>query len=155
MADEQDRPDNSDTTPATPPAKRTPAKPAKKAPTKAAKKAPAKKTPTKKAQPEKAPEKAAKKAPPKKTPPKTPQPTPPIAAEPLAAALGDNNGDGQLSAAANEAAAQAKSAIQAASDPLGRPPTHNGATAARLSVAIAVVVSVLAILLIRRLRQDD
>jgi hypothetical protein len=132
--------------PSTPPAK-APDEPAKKAPAKkAAKKAPAKKTPAKKAPAKKAAKKApAKKAPAKKVepsavqPPSQPAPTPRIAT------------NGQLAAAAKDVAAQAKSTVEAARNPVsgesvGRSP---------LPLAVAIVVSLLALLLVRQLRRGS
>jgi hypothetical protein len=89
---------------------------------------------------------------PQATPEAPRKPESPIAAEPLrATTLGDTNG--QLAAAANETAAQAKSAIESAGDSLARPSAPSGSTTTRVSVALALVVSLLALLLIRRLRQ--
>jgi hypothetical protein len=161
MADEQDRPDQlrESTTPAAdpaPPDKRPPperaAKAAKKTP---AKKVPAKKVPAKKAPAKKAPAKAAKKSAAKKAPPKKalPKPdTPP----PAASNLADTNGEAQRTAAANEAAAQAKWSVQSAPDSLTGPaPPTSGIAAARLPAAVAIVIALLAILVIRRLRASE
>ena len=94
--------------PAPPPAKSTPP-PAKQQPAKAQKKAPGKKTPAK----------AAKKAAPaKKAAKKTPAKAPPKKA-PAAAKLADTNGD--RASAAKEAAAQAKSTVASATNPVSGP----------------------------------
>lgn len=131
MAEEHDLPDDGpQTTPPTPPP------PAKKAPAKAVSKAPAKKAPAKKAPAKKAP---VKKAPAKKAP----------------TALANTNGaqpDG-----AREAAAQAKSTIEHAGDSMSAPalvPVPDRRPAV-LPIAVAVVVSLLAILLIRQLRRGE
>jgi len=129
MADEQDLPDSGrEGTPPPPPAKKVPAKkaPAKKAP---AKKAPAKKAPAKKV--------PAKKAPAKKV-------SPP-AAEPVAAEVAD---------AAREVAAQAKSTVDDASDAMAGPALVPAADVGRspMPFVAAILISVLAALLVRRLR---
>jgi hypothetical protein len=143
MADEQDIPDERpEATPPAPPAKKAPAKkvPAKKAP---AKKAPAKKVPAKKA--------AAKKIPAKKAP------TADVAPPSPGPALADTNGSTSASAGAKEAAAQAKSTVDRADDSLSQPalvavPEHGRS---RLPLAVAIAVSLLAILLVRQLRRGD
>lgn len=88
MPDPQDRPDSEPSDASTPPAKKLPAK-------KAAKKAPARKTPAKKAPAKKTPAKGAKSAPPK----------PAEAPVSLQQRIETN---GQLAAAAKDAAAQAR-----------------------------------------------
>ena len=169
MADQQDRPDYKpdDTNPATsgtaesaapspgaaatqpagepgqPPAE-TPAKAAKKAPAKAAKKAPAKaakKTPAKKAAAKKAP---AKKAPAKKAPAKTAP----------AAKLADTNGN---LTAAKEAAAQAKSAVATANNPVDGPPSVAliGPEPSRIPIAAVIAAGVLAILIVLLARRNS
>ncbi len=153
MPDEQDRPDQprEPTPPAADPAapdNKSPAKKAAKA-AKAAKKVPAKKAPAKKA-----PAKAVKKAAAKKAPPKI-VPQPPEPGEPVAPNLADTNGEARR-AAANEAAAQAKRSVQSAPDSLTGPaPLPTGIAAARLPAAVAFVIALLAILMIRRLRASD
>jgi hypothetical protein len=128
--------------PPVPPAKKTPAKAAaNKAPAKkAAKKTPAKKAPAKK---------AAKKTPAKKAPPKK--------APAAAAKLADTNGD--LTSAAKEAAAQAKSAVSTASNPVSgtAPVPLIGPDRSRLPIAAAIAAGVLAILvvLLARRHSDD
>jgi hypothetical protein len=135
--------------PQEPPEKRpevAPEAPAKKAP---AKKAPAKKAAAKKAAPaKKAPAKApAKKAPVKQAPVKAaPAPEAPAADLPAPAVpIGDG---------AKEAAAQAKSAVQQATDSVVTPlvpPAES--TRSPWPLAAAIAVSLLAVLVIRRLRR--
>ena len=157
MADQQDRPDEMpDAAPSAaqpgpsgagadpaPPAeesseKKAPAKAAKKAPAKAAKKA----APAKKA----AAKKVAKKAPAKPKPTAAPQ-------------LADTNGAGQLSSAAKETAAHAKSTVAAAANPVTGPAPVSlpGPELSRLPLVAAIAAGVLAILLIlvARRRSDD
>jgi hypothetical protein len=157
MADQQDRPDETPdaAAPATesassapspdqvppapeppaPPAEKTPAKAAKKTPAKAAKKTPAKKAPAKKA--------AAKKAPPK-TAPAVPN-------------LADTNGD--LTSAAKEAAAHAKSTVASAPNPVSGPAPVPliGPEPSRLPIVAAIAAGVLAIIvvLLARRHSDD
>jgi hypothetical protein len=158
-----------------PPAKAAKKTPAKKAPAKANKTAKA----AKKAPPKKAPPRAEAALPPEPpiaaepiaaSQPEVPEvrpsspksvprlePEPPIAAEPIAAAtLADTNGEGEFAAAVNEAAAQARASIDTAgeslADPIARVP---GSAGSRLPIAVAIAVSLLAILLIRRLFASD
>jgi hypothetical protein len=158
MADEQDRPDEPrETTPpaaeppasnSPPPAKHAAAKAAKKAVKKAVKKAPAKAAKATKA----TPKKAAKKAPP---PPAEPAPPPaPEAEPPIAATLADTNGETRFGAA-NETAAHARQAVDTAGDSLASSITRVPGTGARLPIAVALVLALVAILLIRRLLSDD
>ncbi|TDH47524.1 nucleoid-structuring protein H-NS [Mycobacterium eburneum] len=148
MADSQDQPDHGpDAAPeppepqvpsdkpapeqdAEPPAKKAPAK---KAPAKAAKKAPAKKAPAKKAPAKKAP---AKKAPAKKAAPGI-----------------DTNGSAELAAAAKETAAQAKSAVDAADNPVARPAALPAPASGGFPVTpvVAAAIGLLVLLLIRQL----
>ena len=116
-----------------PPAKSPPAKAAKKAPAKAAKKAPA--AAAKKAPPKKAAKKAgAKKAPPKQGP--------------ATAKLADTNGD--LTSAAKEAAAKAKSTVASAPNPVAGPTSVPliGPEPSRLPLVAAIAAGVLAILVV-------
>lgn len=136
MADPQDRPvGEPDGTPR-PPAKKQPAKKAAKAP---AKKAPAKKAP-------------AKKAPAKKTPAGNPESTPAaVAAQPpgLEQRVKSN---GEIAAAAKDAAAQAKSAVDRANDPLSRD-LEQASNNFTVPLLVAVALSLLAMLLVRQLRR--
>ncbi|OSC41493.1 nucleoid-structuring protein H-NS [Mycobacterium decipiens] len=137
MADPQDRPDSEPGDAPTPPAKRQPAK-------KAVKKAPAKKAPAKKAPAKKAPAKAAKSAPP------TVGEQPPAAPVGLQQRIETN---GQLDAAAKDAAAQAKSAVEGANDPLAGSTSTPSPSHSPVPLIIAVTLSLLALLLIRQLRR--
>src|SRR5271169_2918225 len=151
MADPQDRPDDSPETtpehapgaaptPPTPPADTAPPKPPPehvaemstppaKVPDKPAKKAPAKKAPAKKVEPS-----AAK-------PPSQPATPPRIET------------NGQLAAAAKDAAAHAKSTVDAARNPVPGEALLPSAGRSPLPLAVAIAVSLLALLLIRQLRQ--
>jgi hypothetical protein len=144
MADPRDQPNGEPDGAATPPEKTPPAKAAKKAP---AKKAPAKKAAAKKAPAKKAPAKkaAAKKAADPGAAPKPPEvqqhPQPVI--EPVV----------EIAAAAKDAAAQAKSTVEGANNPVRANVSQSIAGQAALPLAVAVALSLLAILLIRQLRQ--
>ena len=135
MADQPDKPDQGPD--AATPAQEPPAPPVKKAP--AAKKTPAKKTPAKKAPAKKAAAKkaAAKKAPAKKAPAKKAPPAP--------EKLAETNGD--LTAAAKEAAAQAKSTVTTASNAVSSRPSNERAedVSSRLPLAAALITGLLAI----------
>ncbi|BBX75545.1 nucleoid-structuring protein H-NS [Mycobacterium shinjukuense] len=135
MADPQDRPDSEPGGASQPPAKRQPAKKAAKAP---AKKAPAKKGP-------------AKKAPAKKAPAKRPEPVPPKLAKPPVGQQIETNG--QLGAAAKDAAAQAKSTVDRAKNPLPQNGSRPSPRNFPVPVIIAITLSLLAILLVRQLRR--
>jgi cobalamin biosynthesis Mg chelatase CobN len=119
-----------------PPAKKAPAKKAAKkaAPAKAAKQAAAKKSVAKKAPAKKAP---AKKAAAKKIVPPAPE------------------SDGHLAAAAKDAAAHAKSTVEAARNPLPAQVAPASAGRSPVPFVVAIAISVLAVLLVRRLRQQD
>ncbi|GAA4538115.1 nucleoid-structuring protein H-NS [Mycobacterium paraffinicum] len=145
MADPQDQPGSEpDGASTPPPEKKPPAKAAKKVAKAPAKKAPAKKAPAKKAPAKKAP---AKKAPAKaaEPPAKTVEPPPEVRQRI------ETNGD--LASAAKDAAAQAKSTVDAANNPV--PPNAPAAalTQSPLPLIVALAVSLLAILLIRQLRR--
>jgi hypothetical protein len=149
MADPQDQPNSEPDGTSTPPEKKPPAKAVKKTAKAPAKKAPAKKAPAKKA--------AAKKAPAKKAPAKSPEPAPrkqveqPAEQPPGMQQRIETNG--QLAAAAKDAAAQAKSTVEHANSPV---PSDVSAPAPRQSTVpllVAVALSLLAILLIRQLRR--
>jgi hypothetical protein len=137
MADPQDPTASAPDGTGTPPEKKPPAKAAKKAAKAPAKKAPAKKAPAKKAPAKKAP---AKKAPVKNT-------------ERAANAQQRAETNGDLTAAAKDAAAQAKSTVDAANNPVS--PTVAGPAVGQSPVPliVALAVSLLAILLIRQLRR--
>jgi hypothetical protein len=149
MADPQDQPNSDAEGASTPPEKRPPAKAVKKAA-----KAPAKKVPAKKAPAKKAP---AKKAPAKKVTAQSPEPAPPKpvqqpAEEPLTMQQrAETNGD--LAAAAKDAAAQAKSTVEAAKDPVSPDLSGSALSQAPVPLIVALAVSLLAILLIRQLRR--
>ncbi|BBY23838.1 Rv3852 family protein [Mycobacterium stomatepiae] len=129
MADPQDHPNSETNGAATPPEQTHPAKAAKKA---VAKKAPAKKAP-------------AKKAPAKISPPKPPgaQQDPQTGIEP----------NGEIAAAAKDAAAQAKSTVEAANNPVSRDIPQSTPGQSPLPLVVAGALSLLAILLIRQLRR--
>ncbi|QLL07369.1 nucleoid-structuring protein H-NS [Mycobacterium vicinigordonae] len=151
MADPQDPPEGEPA--ANPPAKK---QPAKKAPVKAAK-APAKKAPAKKAPAKKAP---AKKAPAKKAPAEKVQPPPPPFEAPAPAAAADKPAvlqqhaetNGQLEAA-KDAAAQAKSTVEKAQNPLPAEGPEPGSSQSPVPWVVAVTLSLLALLLVRQLRR--
>lgn len=135
MADPQDQPNSESNGASTPPEKKPPAKAAKKAAKAPAKKAPAKKAPAKKA--------AAKKAPAKKAPARSPEPAPPKQRIET---------NGQL-AAAKDAAAQAKSTVDDANNPLPADVPALASSQLPLPLLVALALSLLAILLIRQLRR--
>ncbi len=144
MADPQDQPDSQPDGASTPPEKKP-----------AARKAPAKKGPAKKAPAEKAPAKKApgKKAPAKKAPARSPEPAPPKpVVQPLAAQQRiETNGD--LTAAAKDAAAQAKWTVETADNPVAPDVPASALSQSPLPLIVALSVSLLAILLIRQLRR--
>lgn len=166
MAEAQDPPNEGE---ATPPAPQPPESaavkktPADKTP---AKKAPAKKAPAKKAA-KKAPAKAAdaaRKVPPRRAPAKKTQPALEPAVEPPAleppaphAALVAGNGSPPLAEAAREAAANAKSTVEHATNPVSRPPAPAVPEAGRspLPFAVGIALVVLIALIVRRLWRDD
>ncbi|MCV7100269.1 Rv3852 family protein [Mycobacterium palustre] len=139
MADPQDQPNGEPEGAATPPEKKPPAKAAKKAP---AKKAPAKKAVARKTPAKKAP---AKKAPAKKAPAAGP--------EPARDAQQRIETNGQLAAAAKDAAAQAKSTVEAAPNPVSPAVPAREESVFPTPWAVALAVSLLAVLLIRQLRR--
>jgi hypothetical protein len=139
MADPQDQPDGEPDGASTPPAKEPPAKEVKKTAKAPAKKAPAKKAP-------------AKKAPAKKAPAKSPEPAPPKPADPpldLAQRIETN---GQLDAA-KDVAAQAKSTVESANDPVSSDAYSPAARTSPVPLVVALALSLLAILLVRQLRR--
>lgn len=145
MADPQDRPDGEPQS--GPPAKKAPAKkaaaakaPAKKAP---AKKAPAKKTPAKKA--------PAKKATAKKIEPAAPKPVEQAVDAPTDLQQRAET-NGQL-AAAKDVAAQAKSTVERADNPLPLETSESSPLQSPVPWVVAVTLSLLAMLLVRQLRR--
>ena len=127
MADPQDPPHSeADGAGSTPPAKSPPAKAVKKTA-----KAPAKKAPAKKA--------AAKKAPAKKAAAKKP------------GKLAETNG--QLSEAAKDVAAQAKSTVEGANNPVPPVAPIPASSQSPVPLLVALTLSLLAILLVRQLRR--
>jgi len=148
MADPQDQPDSGPdgaSTPPAPPEKKPPAEPVKKAAKAPAKKAPAKKAPAKKP--------PAKKAPAKKAPAKSPEPAPPKPAEQPLGVQQLIETNGQLSAAAKDAAAQAKSTVEGANNPVTPEVTASSSSQLPVPLIVALTLSLLAILLIRQLRR--
>lgn len=141
MADPQDPTNSAPDGAGSPPEKKPPAKAVKKAAKAPAKKASAKKAPAKKA--------PAKKAPAKKAPAKAAEPKP---AEPLDVQQRiETNGD--LAAAAKDTAAQAKSAVEAANNPVSLDVPGSAAGISPVPWIVALAVSLLAILAIRQLRR--
>ncbi len=151
MADAQDQPNSELDGAATPPEKQPPAKAVKKTAKAPAKKAPAKKAAAKKAPAKKAP---AKKAPAKKAPAKSPEsaamPERP-AERPVGPPPIETNGE--LTAAARDAAAQAKSTIEAANNPVSPGAPATASYLSPIPLIVAFSLSLLAILLIRQLRR--
>jgi hypothetical protein len=146
MADPQDQPNSEPDGASTPPEKKPPAKAVKKIAKAPAKKAPAKKAPAKKA--------PAKKAPAKKAPAKSPEPAPPK--PPAEQSLGMQQRietNGQLTAAAKDAAAQAKSTVEGANNPVSSDVAPTASSQSPVPLIVAVALSLLAILLIRQLRR--
>jgi hypothetical protein len=145
MADPQDPTNSAADGAGIPPEKKPPAKAAKKPAKAPAKKAPAKKAPAKKA--------PAKKAPAKKVPGQGAAPAPPEPPEqPLdVQQRAESNGD--LTAAAKDAAAQAKSTVEAANNPVSSGVARPAAGQSPVPLLVALAVSLLAILLIRQLRR--
>lgn len=126
MPDPQDRPDSEPSDASTPPAKKLPAK-------KAAKKAPV--------------------APAKKTPAKGAKSAPPKPAEAPVSLQQRIETNGQLAAAAKDAAAQAKSTVEGANDALARNASVPAPSHSPVPLIVAVTLSLLALLLIRQLRR--
>jgi hypothetical protein len=148
MADPQDQPNSEPNGASTPPGKKPPAKPVNKAAKAPAKKAPAKKAPAKKA--------PAKKAAAKKAPAKSPESTPPKPSEQPAEQLLDTQQrietNGQLAAAKN-AAAQAKSTVEDANNPVSLDVPAPASSQWPVPLFVALALSLLAIVLIRQLRR--
>ena len=124
----------------------------------AAKKAPAKKTAAKKATADDAPAKKApaKKAPAKKIPVKNAEPAAPQLVEQPGEAPADlqqrAETNGQL-AAAKDAAAQAKSTVEKAEDPLAPDASESSPLQSPGPWLVAITLSLLAMLLVRQLRR--
>jgi len=149
MADPQDQPNSEPEGESTPPAKKPPAKAAKKAASPPAKKAPAKKATAKKVPAKKAP---AKKTPPKAETPAPATPKPPMPPEPSLDRQQRIETNGDLAAAAKDAAAQAKSTVEGAK-PVSSQPAVPSSGSSPLPLVVALALSLLAILLIRQLRR--
>jgi hypothetical protein len=153
MADPQDQPNSEPNGASTPPENKPPAKAVNKAAKAPGKKAPAKKAPAKKAPGKKA---AAKKAPAKKAPAKSPESTPPKPAEQPAEQFLDTQQrietNGQL-AAAKDAAAQAKSTVADANNPVSANVVAPASSQWPVPLFVALALSLLAIVLIRQLRR--
>jgi hypothetical protein len=145
MADPQDQPNSEPDGTSTPPEKKPPAKAVKKTAKAPAKKAPAKKAPAKKA--------VAKKTPAKKAPAKSPQPAPPKPPEQPLGIQQRIETNGQLAAAAKDAAAQAKSTVEGANNPVSPAVAPAASNQSPVPLIVAVALSLLAILLIRQLRR--
>ena len=97
----------------------------------------------------------AKKAPPKKAPAKkapatSPAPTPPKAPASRQQLIESN---GELAAAAKDAAAQAKSTVEDANNPVAPSIVPSSPSQSAVPLAVAVALSLLAMLLIRQLRR--
>jgi hypothetical protein len=135
MADPQDRPNSEPDDASTPPAKKPPAKAVKKAA-----KAPVKKAP-------------AKKGPAKKAPAKSPEPAPPKLADQPRAVQQRIETNGELASAAKDAAAQAKSTVEGANNPVSPDVSTPAPSMSLVPLMVAMALSVLAILLIRQLRR--
>ncbi len=151
MADAQDQPNSEPDGAPTPPEKQPPAKAVKKTAKAPAKKAPAKKAPAKKAPAKKAP---AKKATAKKAPATSPEPAakPETPAEQPLGSQPPSAPNGEL-AAAKDAAAQAKSTIEAANNPVSQGASATESRLSLIPLIVALSLSLLAILLIRQLRR--
>lgn len=145
MAEAQDQPNSEpDGAPTPPPEKKPPAKAVKKTEKAPAKKAPAKKTPAKKT--------PAKKAPAKKASGKAVEP-PARGAEPPIEVQQKIESNGDLTAAAKDVAAQAKSTVDAANNPVSPDTPAAALGQSPVPLIVALAVSLLAILLIRQLRR--
>jgi hypothetical protein len=93
-----------------------------------------------------------KKPPANKTPAKK-APAKKAAAKKIAPLAPDTNG--QLAAGAKDAAAHAKSTVEAAGNPLPTRPVPSATGRSPIPLAVAIAISLLAVLLIRQLRRDD
>lgn len=95
----------------------------------------------------------AKKAPAKKTPAKGAKSAPPKPAEAPVSLQQRIETNGQLAAAAKDAAAQAKSTVEGANDALARNASVPAPSHSPVPLIVAVTLSLLALLLIRQLRR--
>lgn len=145
MANPQDPTNSAPDGAGTPPEKKPPAKAAKKPAKAPAKKAPAKKAPAKKA--------PAKKAPAEKVPAKNAEPASPKPPEQPLDVQQRVESNGDLTAAAKDAAAQAKSTVEAANNPVAPAVAGPAAGQSPVPLIVALAVSLLAIMLIRQLRR--
>jgi hypothetical protein len=145
MADPQDPTNSTPDGAGSPPEKKPLAKAVKKTA-----KAPAKKAPAKKASAKKAP---AKKAPAKKAPAKSAEPAPQNPTEQPLNVQQRIETNGNLAAAAKDTAAQAKSTVEAANNPVSLDVAGSAASQSPVPWIVALAVSLLAILLIRQLRR--
>jgi hypothetical protein len=146
MADPQDPPHSAtDNGGSPPPDKKPPAKTVKKAAKAPGKKAPAKNPPAKKA--------PAKKAVAKKAPAKSPGSAPGKPAEQPLGVQQRIETNGQLAEAAKDAAAQAKSTVEAAKDPISPYVSAPAPSQSRVPLVVALTLSLLAVLLVRQLRR--
>jgi hypothetical protein len=140
MADPQDPTNSAPDGAGIPPEKKPPAKAVKKTAKAPAKKAPAKKAPAKKAPAKKAPAKSAESG------PQNP------AEQPLNVQQRIET-NGNLAEAAKDTAAQAKSTVEAANNPVSLDVAGSAAGQSPVPWVVALAVSLLAILLIRQLRR--
>lgn len=145
MADPQDPTNSAPDGAGSPPEKKPPAKAVKKTAKAPAKKAPAKKAPAKKA--------PAKKAPAKKAPAESAESAPQNPAEQPLNVQQRIETNGNLAAAAKDTAAQAKSTVEAANNPVSLDVAGSASNQSPVPWIVALAVSLLAILLIRQLRR--
>jgi hypothetical protein len=96
-------------------------------------------TPPAKNPPAKAAKKPAKKAPAKKAPAKSPEQR--------------SETNGQIAEAAKDVAAQAKSTVEAANNPIPRVPPVPASSQSPVPLLVALTLSLLAVLLVRRLHR--
>ena len=141
MADPQDQPDGEPDGAPTPPEKKPPAEGRQEEPQK---RRPRKRRPKRRPR---------KKRPPRRPRPKAPSPhhlSQPSNRSPMHELIETN---GQLAAAAKDAAAQAKSTVEAANNPVPSDIMASSPSQSRVPLIVAVTLSLLAILLIRQLRR--
>jgi len=150
MADPQDPPHSeANDGGSTPPAKKPPAKAVKKTA-----KAPAKKAPVKKAAAKKAPaERAVTKKAPAKSPESAPrEPVQQRAEGPLSKQQRIET-NGELAEAAKDVAAQAKSTVEGANNPVPPDTPIPASSQSPMPLLVALTLSLLAVLLVRQLRR--